>query len=116
MLNNEKNRSYVFKDNYLQREIQVGMIAAAGYLNQGARNRFSYVRSFLPKVTKIEKMKRSDGEKKVVHDKISEYEETDVTTALPSFAKAMLKSHKQPKTWLSPGATELSEPPEGFNR
>ena len=106
----------MFKDLHMNREVEVGYIAAAGYLNVGARQRFQYVRSFLPKATKIEKMKRDDGSKKVSYDKISAYEETDVQTALPSFAKAMIKSHKQPKTWISASATELPEPPDGFDR
>lgn len=116
MLNNEKNRSYVFKDLYLNREIEVGFVAAAGYMNIGARNRFQFIRSFIPKTTKLEKMKRDDGSKKVSYDKISEYEETDVSTQWPSFAKAMIKSHKQPKSWLDARGTELPEPPEGFDR
>lgn len=116
MLNNEKNRTYVFKDTYTNREIEVGYIGAAGYFNQGSRGRMQFVRSFIPKVMKTEKMKRDDGSKKVAYDKISEYEETDVQTALPSFAKPMIKSHKQPKTWLDARGTELPEPPDGFDR
>ncbi len=116
MLKNEKNRTYVFHDVHMRRDIECGFIAAAGYFNQGARQRFQYVRSFLPVATEFAEMERTDGQKVQKHTKIAAYKETDVSTEYPSFVKAMVKSHKQPKTWLSATATELPEPPDGFDR